>query len=52
MAVEHIDEKEWVICPYCHKQQFPVEKDTKIERFPWKCKKCKQIFEVNTKARA
>lgn len=43
-------EIEWICCPYCGKNQFPIGNETKIENLIWKCKnsKCKKDFVINT----
>ena len=41
--------QDWVICPFCHKRQFPITLGAKIVGQKFKCKgsKCHKIFEVN-----
>lgn len=40
-------ENGWYVCPHCKKKLFPVERDTKVQNLPYKCKACKHEFKVN-----
>lgn len=37
----------WIVCPHCHKKQFPVHASTSIAYLPWICKACKNPFLIN-----
>lgn len=41
--------KDWIMCPYCGKKQFPLTPGAHITGQKWKCKgsNCKNEFEVN-----
>ena len=40
----------WVMCPYCGRRQFKIDRDTKIKNLAFKCKntKCKHDMIINT----
>ncbi|HJA35682.1 MAG TPA: hypothetical protein H9666_04225 [Firmicutes bacterium] len=37
----------WLCCPYCGKRLFPVRPDTVVRKLPYKCRACRNEFEVN-----
>jgi DNA-directed RNA polymerase subunit RPC12/RpoP len=39
--------KPWYICPVCKTRLFKLKPGTKIEMLEYKCRRCKNIFEVN-----
>lgn len=40
-------EKQWFCCPYCGKRLFPVSAETLVRYLPYKCKACRNQFEIN-----
>lgn len=46
---ECIDRKieDWYLCPHCGKKLFPLNRNTRIEHLPYRCKACKHDIEVN-----
>lgn len=47
------DKKDYIHCPYCGKNQFPVQADTRIENLLYQCKnsKCKREFKIDLKGK-
>lgn len=48
--VERDKKGKWFVhCPWCGKKAFPIDEETRIKRFTFKCKgsNCKHTFEVN-----
>ena len=39
--------KIWVCCPKCHRRLFPVGSQTVIRNLVFRCRHCKEEFEVN-----
>lgn len=41
------DEKVYMVCPYCHKKMFRVDKTSEYKKIYLWCKNCKKEIEFN-----